>query len=559
MSERAPSAPRAPLLTPDLLRERAPSRLGSALYLLALVAIAGWDLAGRSIFHRDVTRFATIATEMIRSGDWLVPTQYGATYANKPILYIWCVALGGLAEGLPSALTLRLPSALALVATGWATSVWGRARSGSIAVGRLAGLLVVTTYSLHELGRTGRPDMLSTAFATIAAALVDRALLGKAGPRAWVGVGLALGGGFLSKGPVVLLVPVALVLLPRAGTTLGARWRRARLDLAFLLALLVTAAWIVPAGLHGGWGYVKRLVFDQVGERVRGEGNHKEPFWHYLAAAPTSWLPWSPLLLGAALAACTAKGRALLGSTSHLAAALVAFVVLSAVPTKEIRYAAILVPPLAVAAAQFADAWGRRGRDDDAPSPARVHLVIAGAVAMLAALASGYVEWRWPSTAPWFVPLALVLLLTGAGAIRLGRAAISTREVRGRAAGFAVTVAACGICGYWVILGRYLPVHSVVAENRAVAFVLEPGVPTVIVGSDGVEGLNPDDFFEAAPAARFARTTADLDARTLPSPAVLVALGIDRGEIEDRLGPTHLLLERPRADGRTLVVLRRGR
>ena len=354
---------------------------------------------------------------------------------------------------------------------------------------------------------------------------------------------------------MVLLVPVALVCLPRAGTTLGARWRRTRLDLALGLGLLLAAAWIVPAGLHGGWGYVKRLVLDQVGDRVRGESNHKEAVWHYLVAAPTGWLPWSPVLLGTAVAACTARGRALLGSASHLAAALVAFVVLSAVPTKEIRYAAILVPPLAVAAAQFADAWGRRGRDDDAPSRARVHLVIAGAISMLAALASVRVEWLWPSTAPWLVPLALALLLAGAGSIRLGRAAISTRAVRGRAVGLAVVVVACGICAYWVVLGRYLVVHAV-DENRAVAFALDPGEPTMVVGSPGTDGLNPDDFFEASPAPRFARTVEGLDAAELPSPVQLVTLAAERAAIEDRIGRTHLLLEHRRADGRTLVVLR---
>ena len=232
---------------------------------------------------------------------------------------------------------------------------------------------------------------------------------------------------------------------------------------------------------------------------------------------------------------------------------------LSAVPTKEIRYAAILVPPLAVAAAQFADAWARRGRDDDAPSPARVHLGIAGVLTMLSALASGYAEWRWPSTAPWLVPLALVVLLAGAGAVRLGRASISSREVRGRAAGLAVVIAACGVCAFWVVLGRYLPVHTAVLENQAVAFALEKDVPTVVVGTSGIEGLNPDDFFEASPASLFARTVADLDGDRLPRSVQLVALAIDRLAIEDRIGRTHLLLEYPRADGRTLVVLRWNR
>ncbi len=550
--------PRLPLLPPDLAHERAPSRLGSACYVLLLFAIAFWDLSGRSIFHRDMPRFATIAREMIRSGDWLVPTQYGATYANKPILYIWLVALGSLVPGDPTALTLRIPSALALVATAWATSLWGRARTGSVALGRFAGLIAITTYSLHELGRVGRPDMLSTAFATIAAALVDRALCMKAGPRPWIAIGLALGGGFLSKGPVVLLIPAALVLLPRSGTTLGARLRLVRLDLAFGVALVLSALWIVPAGLHGGWGYVRKLVFDQVADRVKGQAQHKEAFWHYLVAFPTSWMPWSPVLAGAGLAATTRRGRAALGGATHVAAAAVALVVLSAVPTKEIRYAAILIPPLAVAASQFAMGWGRRGREDDAPSPARRHLVGAGVFALLLGLAALWPEIRWPSTVPWLVPLSVIVCMTGAGALAIGRAAVSSREVRGRLFGLAIVLAACGACAYWTVFARYLEVRAV-TENRAVAAALDPAVPSVIVGGSGAETLNPDAFYEAAPTARFVRHVDELTALASATSIQLVALAVDRVAIEARLGPTRLLLERPRSDGRTLLVLRRDR
>ena len=102
---------------PDLLTEPRPSRAGTAAYVLALALLAFWDLGGRSLLHRDVPRFAVIVTEMLRSGDWLVPTQHGEPYANKPILYIWAVALPSALFGGPTAFLVRLPSALALVAT----------------------------------------------------------------------------------------------------------------------------------------------------------------------------------------------------------------------------------------------------------------------------------------------------------------------------------------------------------------------------------------------------------------------------------------------------------
>lgn len=542
----------------DLLRERPPARAGAVLYGLLLAVLAFYDLSGRSIFHRDLPRFATIAREMLRSGDWLVPTQHGEIYANKPILYVWLVALGSLLPGDPTAFTLRLPSALALIATGLATARWGRVRTGSVAAGRLAGLLVVTTYSMSELGRVGRPDMLSTCFATIAAALVDEALLRGDGRRPWLAIGLALGGGFLAKGPVVLLIPAALVASPRAGTTLGGRWRRVRLDAAVLVALVVSAAWLVPATIHGGTGFARRLVFDQVADRVKGEGNHQEAPWYYLATIPAGWLPWSPLLLAAGLAAATRRGRDALSGAQPVIAAAVALVVLCAVPTKEIRYAAILIPPLAVAAAQLLLAWGRRGRDDDAPSPARVHLVGLGVFAVAAAASAGVAAGTWPSTTMLLVPPALAALTCGVGALVRARRAISSREVRGRAVGLVVVLAACGLCAYWVVLGRYLVVTSVL-ENRAVAGALDPSVESVIVGGQPDVPLNPDVFYEGAPRARFARDVNALARFADVRPLQLIALDTDRAAIEARLGSMSAVLTHPWADGRTLLVLRRER
>jgi 4-amino-4-deoxy-L-arabinose transferase-like glycosyltransferase len=77
---------------PDVLAEASPTRRGAFLYLVCLFTIAFWDLDGRAIYHHDVARFAVIAREMIRGGDWLIPHQHGVVYVNKPILYIWAVA-----------------------------------------------------------------------------------------------------------------------------------------------------------------------------------------------------------------------------------------------------------------------------------------------------------------------------------------------------------------------------------------------------------------------------------------------------------------------------------
>src|SRR5262249_11059785 len=157
----------------------------------------------------------------------------------------WAVAGPSALAGGVTPFLLRLPSALALVGLALATSAWGRARTGSIALGRLAGLLVATTWFVHELGRAGRPDLLATAFAMAAAAWTDRAILGKGSPRDPWWAALALAGGLLSKGPVVLLPTAFVVLLPRPGLPRREVARRARPFLLLGGAIVGAALWIV--------------------------------------------------------------------------------------------------------------------------------------------------------------------------------------------------------------------------------------------------------------------------------------------------------------------------
>lgn len=545
-----------PLRPPDLLSERQVSALGRVGYAVALILLATWDLGGRSIFHRDLPRFATIAREMIRSGDWLVPTQYGEVYANKPILYVWLIALPSALVGDPTAFLMRLPSALALVATALATSAWGFARTGSRRAGYLAGGLLATTFFVHELGRVGRPDMLATAGSTVAAALLDRAILGKGNRRdAWL-IGIALGVGLLSKGPVALLVPAVVVAWPRAGVAVRERLARARLLVALGVAVAMAACWFVPAWIRGGDEFARRLVVDQVKERVAGKGNHIEAWWHYVVELPAAAVPWWPLFLVAGLVFVRRKTRERLGDAAHVGAAIVAFLVLSAVPTKETRYAAILIPPLAVASAQWLLDLARRPTREG--KWAR-HLLVLGVICTLLSVGAVVPMVRWSSTIPWVLPPALVLAACGlATALRSRELADPALVGAGRLAGLSVLLVACGLCVYWSVLARYLVVRADV-ENAAVAAVLSPDVPTVILGGGVERALNNDELYVGAPRASYAKA-----ASALPSsasvPRLLVVCLAEQVESASvaRGQPATEVLRRARTNGTTLVVLRFG-
>ena len=67
------------------------------------------------MLHGEETRRATVAMEMLRSGDWIVPDLQGEIYfdSNRPPLQQWLIAALGSWRGDVDAVAVRLPSVLA--------------------------------------------------------------------------------------------------------------------------------------------------------------------------------------------------------------------------------------------------------------------------------------------------------------------------------------------------------------------------------------------------------------------------------------------------------------
>src|SRR4051794_40969417 len=65
----------------------------AVLLALAIFAFASFLTSRSTLFDRDEPRFAQATDEMLRSGNWLVPTFNGAVRADKPVLVYWLMAL----------------------------------------------------------------------------------------------------------------------------------------------------------------------------------------------------------------------------------------------------------------------------------------------------------------------------------------------------------------------------------------------------------------------------------------------------------------------------------
>lgn len=171
-----------------------------------LVLVAAWALAylphlGTRDLRLEEGRRATVAREMLASGDFVRPTLYGDTYLHKPPLFPWLVAATGRLIGEVNPLAARLPSALAalgcaLVALRFAPDVLDRRTRN------LAALLTLGTATLLDKGTLGEID--ATLCLLVAGALKcwwDGYRPEGQSSRSWLFVGLLLGTAGLLKGP----------------------------------------------------------------------------------------------------------------------------------------------------------------------------------------------------------------------------------------------------------------------------------------------------------------------------------------------------------------------
>ena len=181
----------------------------------------------------DEPRFALVAQDMLRTGDWLIPRVGGDLYADKPPLFFWLIAA---ATSLTGSLRVGflLPSLLAGLGTLLLTyDLLRRVRGRE--VGLAAAFVLLLTFQFVWQARQAQIDAVLCFFTTLSLyGLLRHHCLGPA--RGWYLVGWAAAGlGVITKGvgflPLLALVPFVLLApswLARCGKArrLAGRGRR---------------------------------------------------------------------------------------------------------------------------------------------------------------------------------------------------------------------------------------------------------------------------------------------------------------------------------------------
>lgn len=248
-------------------------------------------------YSKGEPREAVVAYTMVEHGNWILPINNGGDIPYKPPFFHWCIALFSLLQGHVSEFTSRLPSALALVAMSVGGFVFfAKRKNANMAL--LATLLSLTAFEVHRAGINCRVDMVNTAFMVGALFFMYQWWERGKHTMPWLAI-LCMSGATLTKGPVGMLLPCAVMgvfMLTQRESLWSTVWR---LGLTALLSLVLPLCWYYAAYMQGGDEFL-RLVKEENIDRLLGKmayESHENPFWYNFLTLITGWLPYTLLFV----------------------------------------------------------------------------------------------------------------------------------------------------------------------------------------------------------------------------------------------------------------------
>ena len=267
---------------------------GPAIVVFICLAATAWV---RPLLLPDEGRYAAVAWEMLRSGDWLTPTFNGLPFFDKPPLAYWITAASLSVFGMnewAARMAPMLGAWLGALAIYVFLLRWVNRRSARLT------LVALLAQPLFFAGaQYANLDMLVAGFIAAAVLLAAHAALEAEHDRPYrrlLALAYAAAGfGILAKGLIGFVLP-ALVLFAWLATR--RQWRLVR-RLMWLpgmgLTLVVATPWFIAMQLRHP-RFLDAIFVEQHFTRFLKVGfNNPQPFWFFpavLLVASLPWLPW---------------------------------------------------------------------------------------------------------------------------------------------------------------------------------------------------------------------------------------------------------------------------
>ncbi|WP_129124876.1 ArnT family glycosyltransferase [Geomonas oryzae] len=244
-------------------------------------------------FPVDETRYLSVGWEMWNKGSYIVPLQNGLPYSHKPPLLFWLFNLDWLLFGVNEGTLRFIPLIFSMMNVALVHRIAKRLWQDE-QVARYAALVLASMLSYLLWSAVIMFDVVLTLWVLLAVDAVISAV--KEQRLFWfIQLGIAIGLGILTKGPVVLVyvLPVALFAPFWApGERPAGRWY-ASIALSLVIGIGVLSFWLIPAALTGGETYRRAILWGQTVNRMANSFAHRRPIWWYLPWIPTLLLPWT--------------------------------------------------------------------------------------------------------------------------------------------------------------------------------------------------------------------------------------------------------------------------
>lgn len=385
---------------------------GAALLLALVLAVLVFRLGAVPLLGPDEPRYARVAVEMKRSGDWVTPRLSGEPWLEKPALYYWLAAAAYAVLG-ENETAARLPSVgAALLFVGATAAVASRIYGAG--AGLQAGFILGTGLLPFGYGRAAAMDMLLAATITASLGLLGLRFLGIAGrlavPAAYAAIALAT----LAKGPIGVLLP-GLVVVAYAAACRDRRVLSRALSIpGIVIFLAIAGPWYIAVWLAQGQDFLDVFFLNHNLQRFTSTiHNHPGPWYYYAPLLVAGLFPWSGLLLPGLAGLRPRRERADLWLWLWF---LMPFLFFSAAGSKLPGYILPCLPPLAIAMGRAADRLVR-GVDGAWRRPvALLGLALGALIAAGPLVLRTQGERLWPAALP---PCLWALVITFAASRRI--------------------------------------------------------------------------------------------------------------------------------------------